>query len=45
MAGSIYGNVVRRCLAISATQRNEDELRDLDRFMAEIEASLESCCA
>lgn len=45
IAGSIYGNVVRRCLAVNTRERNESEARELSRFMAEIEASLDMCCA
>jgi hypothetical protein len=44
MAGSIYSNVVRRCLNINADESRKAE-GDLERFMAEIEASLEKCCA
>jgi hypothetical protein len=45
MAGSIYGNVVRRCLAINTRERNETETRELSTFMSEIAASLDKCYA
>lgn len=45
MTGSIYGNVVRRCLAISTRERTEAESRELLNFCSEIAVSLEKCYA
>ncbi|TVY68687.1 hypothetical protein LSUE1_G004934 [Lachnellula suecica] len=45
MAGSIYGNVVRKCLAISTRERNEAESRELSKFCADIATSLSKCYA
>lgn len=45
MTGSMYGNVVRNCLAISTRERNEAEVRDLSKFCSEIAASLSKCYA
>ncbi|RFU34982.1 hypothetical protein B7463_g1370, partial [Scytalidium lignicola] len=45
ITGSIYGNVVRRCLAINTRERTEAQIRDLSRFCSEISASLDRCIA
>ena len=45
MMGSIYGNVVRKCLAIGIRERTEAESRELSKFCSEIAASLEKCYA
>ncbi|TVY48423.1 hypothetical protein LCER1_G008229 [Lachnellula cervina] len=45
MTGSIYGNVVRKCLAISTRERTESESRELSNFCSEIAASLNKCHA
>ncbi|KAH8801524.1 hypothetical protein F5884DRAFT_862218 [Xylogone sp. PMI_703] len=45
ITGSIYGNVVRRCLAINTRERTEAQIKDLSRFCAEISASLDRCIA
>ncbi|TVY89794.1 hypothetical protein LAWI1_G004698 [Lachnellula willkommii] len=45
MTGSIYGNVVRKCLAISTRERTESESRELSNFCSEIAASLNTCHA
>lgn len=43
--GSIYSNVVRKCLAISTNERTETEVRKLSNFCSEIAASLDKCYA
>ncbi|KAH6682537.1 hypothetical protein B0J14DRAFT_127368 [Halenospora varia] len=45
MAGSIYGNVVRKCLAINSRERNEAEVRELSQFLSDIAATLDKCYA
>ncbi|EKD17655.1 hypothetical protein MBM_04024 [Drepanopeziza brunnea f. sp. 'multigermtubi' MB_m1] len=45
LTGSIYANVVRKCLAINNRDRTEAEGRELSKFMAEIAASLDKCWA
>lgn len=43
MTGSIYANVVRRCLAINTGQRTENETRFLWKFCADIVSTLDVC--
>ncbi|RDL32602.1 Protein kinase-like (PK-like) [Venustampulla echinocandica] len=45
LTGSIYGNIVRSCLAISTRERTESEARQLSKFCAEIAATLDKCNA
>lgn len=45
LTGSIYGNIVRSCLAISTSERTESETRQLSKFCAEIAATLDKCNA
>jgi citrate lyase synthetase len=45
MTGSIYGNVVRQCLAIKTSERTEAEVRELSKFCSDISASLDQCRA
>lgn len=45
MCGSIYGNVVRRCLNVSARARTEAEVNELSKFMVDVAATLEDCWA
>jgi len=45
MIGSIYANVVRKCLAISTRERTESEVKELSKFCSEIAASLSKCHA
>ncbi|KAF4637106.1 hypothetical protein G7Y89_g972 [Cudoniella acicularis] len=45
MTGSVYGNVVRQCLAISTRERTEAESRELSKFCSEIAATLGKCYA
>lgn len=44
-AGSIYGGVVRRCLAVSSRERSEGEGKELSRFVAGLAAELDKCWA
>ncbi|KAL2072060.1 hypothetical protein VTL71DRAFT_11403 [Oculimacula yallundae] len=46
-AGSIYGNVVRKCLALGSTRsdRSEEEGRELSRWVAGLAAELDRCWA
>lgn len=43
--GSIYANVVRKCLSISTRDRTEEEGRELSEFCKEILVTLDKCCA
>jgi hypothetical protein len=45
LTGSIYANVVRKCLAINNRDRTEAEGHELSKFMAEMAASLDKCWA
>lgn len=45
LTGSIYANVVRRCLAVNNRDRTEAEGRELSQLMAEIAVSLDKCWA
>ncbi|KAE8448009.1 hypothetical protein EG329_009932 [Mollisiaceae sp. DMI_Dod_QoI] len=44
-AGSIYSDVVRKCLSINTRDRTEAEMRELSKFCAEIAATLDKCWA
>ncbi len=45
MVGSIYGNLVRKCLAIKNSERTETEIRELSNFLPEVGATLDKCWA
>jgi hypothetical protein len=45
LTGSIYGEVVRKCLAVNVRERTEKEAVDLSRFMTEISTTLDKCYA
>ncbi|CAG8979580.1 hypothetical protein HYALB_00010781 [Hymenoscyphus albidus] len=45
LTGSIYANVVRKCLSINARDRTEEERRELSGFWRETMVILDKCCA
>ena len=45
LAGSIYGGVVRKCLAVGTRERSEAEGKELSRFFAGVAAELDKCWA
>jgi hypothetical protein len=45
MTGSIYGDMVRKCLALNVRERTEKEAADLSKFMVEISTTLDKCYA
>jgi hypothetical protein len=43
--GSIYSEVVQKCLSLSSRERTEAEVREVSRFCAELAATLDKCWA